>query len=59
LVDQGITSDLIIEVMTERYKKKIEDGGKVNGFSFYTNAIQERHAQGKSTDRLGFLDDMV
>ncbi|WP_145333306.1 hypothetical protein [Paenibacillus xylanexedens] len=59
LVDQGITSDLIIEVMTERYKKKIEEGGKVNGFSFYTNAIQERHAQGKSTDRLSFLDDMV
>lgn len=58
LINQGISADVIIEVMTERHKKKIEEGGKVNGFSFYTSAIQERHAQGKSQDRLGFLDDM-
>ncbi|MCM3208523.1 hypothetical protein [Paenibacillus illinoisensis] len=58
LINQGISSDLIIEVMVERHKKKVEEGGKVNGFSFYTNAIKEKHAQGKSQDRLDFLDDM-
>lgn len=57
-INQGIKSDLIIEVMKERHKKKMEEGGKVNSFSFYTNAITERAAQGSSQDRLDFIDDI-
>lgn len=57
-INQGIKSDLIIEVMRERHKKKLEEGGKVNSFSFYTNAITERAAQGGSQDRLDFIDDI-
>lgn len=57
-INQGIKSDLIIEVMRERHKKKLEEGGKVNSFSFYTNAITERAAQVGSQDRLDFIDDI-
>lgn len=59
LLEKGITADLIIEVMEEKHAKKIQEGGTVNGFSFYTNAINERFNQGQRNEgRLDFLNDL-
>lgn len=58
-LNKGVSSDLIIEVMKEKHAKKVEEGGKVNSFSFYTNAINERFDQSiKQEGRLDFLDDL-
>ncbi|MGC6586571.1 HNH endonuclease [Paenibacillus sp. Dod16] len=59
LLEKGVTADLIIEVMEEKHAKKIQEGGTVNGFSFYTNAINERFNQGQRNEgRLDFLNDL-
>lgn len=59
LLEKGVTADLIIEVMEEKHAKKIQEGVTVNGFSFYTNAINERFNQGQRNEgRLDFLNDL-
>ncbi|WP_178382337.1 hypothetical protein [Paenibacillus sp. P3E] len=58
LLNQNIPPDLIIAVMEEKNAKKSGDGGKINSFSFYTEAIKER-AIGKSnhnTSRMALFD---
>lgn len=57
LLEMGIGSELIIRVMEERHRKKVAEGGKVNSFSFYVNAIKDASATTKP-DRLDFLNDM-
>lgn len=58
-LNKGVSSDLIIEVMKERHAKKVSEGGSVNSFSFYTNAINEKFNQtSKQEGRLDFLDDL-
>lgn len=59
LLQKGVDADLIIEVMREKHAKKIKEGGSVNSFSFYINAINERFEQSKGEPgRLDFLDDL-
>lgn len=59
LLNKGITADLIIEVMKEKYAKKVKEGGSVNSFSFYINAINERHNQSQQEEsRLSFIDNL-
>lgn len=59
MLRKGVDPDLIIEVMKERHAKKVKEGGTVNSFSFYINAINERFEQQKGeSGRLDFLDDL-
>jgi len=59
MLDEGINAEMIIETMKEKHAKKTQDGGKVNGFSFYTNAIIEKVSQQARTQgRLDFLNDL-
>lgn len=59
LLREGVDPDLIIEVMKERHAKKVKEGGTVNSFSFYINAINERfERQEGESGRLDFLDDL-
>lgn len=59
LIKKGVDADLIIEVMREKHAKKVKEGGSVNSFSFYINAINERFEQSKGEPgRLDFLKDL-
>jgi len=60
LLKQKIPADLIISVMEERYAKKIDEGGEVNSFSFYTNAIKEASVGrvAKISDRMSLFVDI-
>ncbi|MDP9676253.1 putative phage replisome organizer [Paenibacillus jamilae] len=61
LLKDGIPVDTIISVMKEKYQKKTLEGGEVNSFSFYTQAIKERH-QGigmrKKHGRMSIFDEL-
>jgi hypothetical protein len=57
LLNQSIPADLIITVMEEKNAKKSEEGGKINAFSFYTEAIKERaSARNNNTSRMALFD---
>ncbi|WP_256992785.1 hypothetical protein [Paenibacillus sp. SSG-1] len=59
LIKKDVDADLIIEVMREKHAKKVKEGGSVNSFSFYINAINERFEQSKGEPgRLDFLKDL-
>ncbi|MCF2718003.1 replication protein [Paenibacillus sp. UKAQ_18] len=59
LLSKGVQADLIINVMEEKHAKKVEDGGKVHSFSFYTNAIKEKHkGKGAKSSRMSIFDEL-
>lgn len=49
LLDEGITADTIITTMQDKHAEKVKTGGKVSSFSYYEEAIRERH---KSLDSI-------
>ncbi|WP_348624254.1 replication protein [Paenibacillus peoriae] len=59
LLSKGVQAELIINVMEEKHGKKVEEGGKVHSFSFYTNAIKEKHKGiGVKNSRMSIFDEL-